>query len=409
MANFDFKTATPDTSFPVGSFLFGADSQAAATPSIYAQSTVWDYWKTLSNTWSANGAVSAPASTGTGTWYSGGSATTTKPYWLIEPTGTTSTGWSTSGTGLGVNAASGFTGNLIDLQTNGTSRFKVAGSGIIEGSIAALFGGVGLGYGVSGELLISSSGAISIGSSGLNSPDTYLRRDAANTLALRNSTTAQQFNVYKTWTDASNYSRFQVDWQAGAWLTIGPIAAGTGTAYDMYLDVPSGKSIFLSHGNANTPRWQMNASGHFLAGTDNSYDIGASGATRPRTIYAATSILNTGTAGGIGYGTGSGGTVSQSTNKSTGVTLNKSNGTITMDAASLASLASVSFTLTNSLIAATDVVIVSIKSGATANSYVVGVVATAAGSCVVQIYNSTLGALAEAVVLSFAVIKAVAA
>jgi hypothetical protein len=43
---------------------------------------------------------------------------------LIEPTGTTSTAWSTSGTGLGVNAASGFAGNLLDLQVNGTSQLR---------------------------------------------------------------------------------------------------------------------------------------------------------------------------------------------------------------------------------------------------------------------------------------------
>jgi hypothetical protein len=65
-----------------------------------------------------------PAKRWTGTWFTGGTATTTKPHVLIEPTGTTSTAWSTSGTGLGVNAASGFAGNLLDLQVNGASRFK---------------------------------------------------------------------------------------------------------------------------------------------------------------------------------------------------------------------------------------------------------------------------------------------
>jgi hypothetical protein len=59
---------------------------------------------------SLNGAASAPPGTFTGTWFTGGTATTTKPQVLIEPTGTTSTAWSTSGTGLGVNAASGFAG-----------------------------------------------------------------------------------------------------------------------------------------------------------------------------------------------------------------------------------------------------------------------------------------------------------
>jgi hypothetical protein len=78
---------------------------------------------------SLNGAASAPPGTFTGTWFTGGTATTTKPQVLIEPTGTTSTAWSTSGTGLGVNAASGFAGNLLDLQINGTSRAVVTGAG----------------------------------------------------------------------------------------------------------------------------------------------------------------------------------------------------------------------------------------------------------------------------------------
>jgi YD repeat-containing protein len=72
---------------------------------------------------SLNGAASAPPGTFTGTWFTGGTSTTTKPQVLIEPTGTTSTAWNTSGTGLGVNAASGFTGNLYDLQLNGTSKY----------------------------------------------------------------------------------------------------------------------------------------------------------------------------------------------------------------------------------------------------------------------------------------------
>jgi hypothetical protein len=76
-----------------------------------------------------NGAASTPPLDITGTWFTGGTSTTTKPQVLIEPTGATSTAWSTSGTGLGVNAASGFAGNLLDLQLNGTSRAVVTGAG----------------------------------------------------------------------------------------------------------------------------------------------------------------------------------------------------------------------------------------------------------------------------------------
>jgi hypothetical protein len=75
---------------------------------------------------SLNGAASAPPGTFTGTWFTGGTATTTKPQVVIEPTGATSTAWSTDGTGLGVNAASGFAGNLLDLQVNGTSEWSLS-------------------------------------------------------------------------------------------------------------------------------------------------------------------------------------------------------------------------------------------------------------------------------------------
>jgi len=80
------------------------------------------------------GLVSASAIKGDGAWYTGGSATTTKPYINIEPSGTTSTGWSTSGTGLGINATTGFAGNLIDAQVNGSSKFSVASNGNVIGA-----------------------------------------------------------------------------------------------------------------------------------------------------------------------------------------------------------------------------------------------------------------------------------
>lgn len=86
----------------------------------------------LSN--STAGAASTPAFTLTGAVFTGGTATTTKPLALIEPSGATSTAWSTNGTLLGVNSASGFTGNLIDAQINGTQRFAVTSGGQVFGT-----------------------------------------------------------------------------------------------------------------------------------------------------------------------------------------------------------------------------------------------------------------------------------
>jgi hypothetical protein len=85
---------------------------------------------------SLNGAASAPPATLTGTWFTGGTATTTKPQLLLEPAGTTSTAWSTAGTGLGINATSGFTGRLLDAQVNGTSRMVLTGSGNVGINVA---------------------------------------------------------------------------------------------------------------------------------------------------------------------------------------------------------------------------------------------------------------------------------
>ena len=74
----------------------------------------------------------------------------------------------------------------------------------------------------------------------------------------------------------------------------------------------------------------------------------------------------------IGYSTAAQGTVTQATDKSTGVTLNKSAGRITMNNAALAGGAVATFTLTNNLISANDTIIVcvsSVTTGSTAAAY----------------------------------------
>jgi len=132
--------------------------------------------------------------------------------------------------------------------------------------------------------------------------------------------------------------------------------------------------------------------------------------TKAGAVTAAGSIRSTSASGGVGYATGAGGTVTQLTSKATPVTLDKVCGTITTNGATLNRETAVGFTLNNASIAADDVVVVNIRSGATANAYNVGVTAVAAGSCRIQLHNLLSGTdLSEAVVLQFAVIKAVAA
>jgi len=111
-------------------------------------------------------------------------------------------------------------------------------------------------------------------------------------------------------------------------------------------------------------------------------------------------------AGGIGYTTGAGGTVAQGTSKSTGVTLSKLTGEITTFSDLLTPSTNVAFTLTNTLVTATDHVIVSHIRGGTLGAY--NIVANAGtGSVQITLRNITGGSLTESPVLKFTVIKSV--
>jgi hypothetical protein len=114
--------------------------------------------------------------------------------------------------------------------------------------------------------------------------DLILARDAANTLALRNGTNAQAFNLYETYTDASNYSRMTVRLAGGDFEMLVNAAGTGGTGGKLVLGSRiSNKGIdFYSQ---NILRWVIDGSGHFLTNADNTHDIGAATATRPRNLF----------------------------------------------------------------------------------------------------------------------------
>lgn len=108
----------------------------------------------------------------------------------------------------------------------------------------------------------------------------------------------------------------------------------------------------------------------------------------------------------LGYTAAGQGTVTQATSKSTGVTLNKSAGRITMAADALANGVAVSFTLTNSFISTNDVLILCVSAGAVLDplAYTVYTSSLAAGSAVVTLRNLSATSRSEAVVVNFALI-----
>lgn len=171
-------------------------------------------------------------------------------------------GWTSdndgSGTGLYRRTA-----NAVTTAINGTGHFEVNASGVSMSSAWVL------GW---------SSGALS------TTRDTILLREAANTLALRNGTSAQTLNITKTFTDASNYERMSLTTTSGNY-DISLDKAGTGASRNFRITGAGVASIMFN--TANSGRWEINSSGHLLAQVDNSYDIGASGATRPRNLFIA--------------------------------------------------------------------------------------------------------------------------
>ena len=128
------------------------------------------------------------------------------------------------------------------------------------------------------------------------------------------------------------------------------------------------------------------------------------GAATGTSLTATGVIASTGTAG-VGYATGAGGAVTQITSRTTGVTLNKTSGAITLFSAA-GSATAATFTVTNSTVAATDVIILNQKSGT--DLYDLMVTAVAAGSFNIT-FRTTGGTTTEQPVFNFAVIKAVSA
>lgn len=113
--------------------------------------------------------------------------------------------------------------------------------------------------------------------------DTILQRDDAGIVAQVSGTQEQAKRIYRTWTDASNYERQALQSGSG-YFEWAAETAGSGTDDISLRLTPAGAgSVQLTKG-------------HFLFNTDNTYDIGASGATRPRDIYLGGKIAAVGDA-----------------------------------------------------------------------------------------------------------------
>jgi hypothetical protein len=197
----------------------------------------------LTNTFTS--LADAPAKLLSGTWFTGGTASTTKPHFLIEPAGTTSTAWSTLGTGLGVNAPSGFAGNLLDLQLNGVSSFSVTRQGAVNWNGVLNAANTEVSLSVSG----SNRARFYTSSFRFRSPDithfgwatdggfgtmkTAIWDEGAGILAQRNGTNAQTFRVYNTYTSSTDNELGKLEWSSNVFRIGTEKGSGGGVARDM--------------------------------------------------------------------------------------------------------------------------------------------------------------------------------
>lgn len=99
-----------------------------------------------------------------------------------------------------------------------------------------------------GDQQFGAGGVLRWGATALTGADLALQRDAANTLAQRNGTAAQTFNLYNTYTDASNYERLSISWVANN-VILAPTATGTGIQRDLQIG-PTGNAWMMDTSNA---------------------------------------------------------------------------------------------------------------------------------------------------------------
>ena len=211
MTDINLQTITPDTTLPTTGFLFGADSQASGSPSVFT--------------------VQSVATTMLGsTTLTGATITTSQPVLDLAQT------WNAGGvtfTGLKLNAtdtASAAGSLLMDLQVGGTSRFNIGKSGLVTFATTGgtmTIGPAGIDVGTFGLLKVA---AISFGGSN----DLQIGRRTGANLRLGTSDAAapvaQTLSVQSVVAGTTN--------TAGANLTItGSQGTGTGAGGSIIFQV----------------------------------------------------------------------------------------------------------------------------------------------------------------------------
>lgn len=279
---------------------------------------------------------------------------------------------------------------VMSSGTNENLKIDAKGSGTVSINTTAT-GAIALGANTSVTGTLGVSGNVAVNTDKFNVTAASGNTAVAGTLAVTGAATLSN-TLAVTGNVAVNTNKFNVTAASGNTAIAGDVAVAT----DKF-------TVAAASGNTAIAG-TLGVTGDVAVNTDKLTVTASSGA-----VVSASSIKSSSASAGIGYATGAGGTVTQGDSKTTGVTLSKIAGEIVMHDAELADAAIATFTVTNTAVAATDVIVVNHASVGTAGNYHVWVSAVASGSFKVSVRNVSGGALSQAIKLNFAVIKAVAA
>jgi hypothetical protein len=162
-----------------------------------------------------------------------------------------------------------YTGGVARLQIDNTGNLNIGTSG--SGTVTT----------IQGKTSDSTSNALVVKNAAGN-PILYGRNDGF--VGIGTNSPAAHLQIVGAGVEADQ-SLSLGDSRNNAFATVfgARAGAGLGTASLLIFKTDQGAGLVEA--------WRINNSGHFLAGTDNTYDIGASGATRPRTGYFGTSVV----------------------------------------------------------------------------------------------------------------------
>ena len=255
--------------------LGAADAAAPVAQTLSVQSVVAG----TTNTAGANLTITGSQGTGTG---AGGSI-----IFQVAPAGSSGTAQNALATALTINSSGTVSigGLTIDPSNGGITFLQTFGITMQTSNAFVIRHGNNDGLDVRP---VSSGSPNILLKNASNVIQAALWGEATNTLALRNGANAQTFRVYNT-TDGTNSEWLGIGASSNI-FRISANATGTGTARSIQFTT-NGGSIDFGTGNESsiTAVWRiaMGSGGHLICPTDNTYDIGASGANRPRNVYVA--------------------------------------------------------------------------------------------------------------------------